>query len=60
MRKLAHRWPGFGDQAIQTLLDAAGLGAAVPLAIDGPLPVRIWSSLRLAGMPVARASELAV
>jgi ubiquinone/menaquinone biosynthesis C-methylase UbiE len=40
--RLAHRWPGFSDDAIGQLFGALALKSAPPLTIPGPLPVRIW------------------
>jgi ArsR family transcriptional regulator len=40
--RLAHRWPGFSDDAIQALCVARTLAPGEPLTISGPLPVRIW------------------
>jgi ArsR family transcriptional regulator len=40
--RLAHRWPGFSDDAIQALCGALALTPGAPLTIAGPLPVRIW------------------
>jgi len=31
-----------------------------PLAIEGPLPIRIWPATRAADAPVAQSRELAV
>jgi ubiquinone/menaquinone biosynthesis C-methylase UbiE len=60
--KLAHRWPGFADDAMQRWLTAAGLESHGNLAILGPaeLPVRIWSATRTAAAPAERLIELAV
>ncbi|HVZ06443.1 ArsR/SmtB family transcription factor [Rhodopila sp.] len=40
--RLAHRWPGFSDEAITALFGAASLTPAAPVTIPGPLSVRIW------------------
>jgi ubiquinone/menaquinone biosynthesis C-methylase UbiE len=58
--KLAHRWPGFTDAAMHTLLEDAGMQQSEPLAIAGPLACRIWPATRMADVPVARSRELAV
>jgi ArsR family transcriptional regulator len=42
--RLAHRWPGFSDAAMQSLFDAAGLHPAAPQTVGGPLAVRLWSA----------------
>ena len=34
--KLAHRWPGFTDAAMRTLLSDAGLEQEQPIPIEGP------------------------
>ena len=58
--KLAHRWPGFSDDAMRALLTEAGLDTGHPLTIEGPLSVRLWPAMRLADAPAARSHELAV
>ena len=40
--RLAHRWPGFTDEAMAGLLGGAGLHPAPPRSVPGPLEVRIW------------------
>lgn len=40
--RLAHRWPGFSDEAITALFGALALTPREPLTLPGPLPVRIW------------------
>lgn len=55
--KLAHRWPGFADAAIATMLEGAGLRAGPPLRVAGPLEIRIWPAARPAAIPATRASE---
>ena len=45
--RLAHRWPGFPDEAIAALFGALSLSPAAPLTIAGPLPVRIWPATAL-------------
>jgi ubiquinone/menaquinone biosynthesis C-methylase UbiE len=42
--RLAHRWPGFTDAAMQAAFDRVGLRPSVPLSVPGPLEVRLWSS----------------
>src|SRR6202012_4328668 len=37
--KLAHRWPGFDDATMQDLLSEAGLAAAEPRTVAGPLAI---------------------
>lgn len=41
--RLAHRWPGFTDAAMQAAFDRVGLRPSVPLSVPGPLEVRLWS-----------------
>ena len=60
LTKLAHRWPGFGDDAMGTLLADAGMRRGDPVTIDGPLTVRLWPATRAADAPAARPRELAV
>ena len=43
--RLAHRWPGFTDAAMQAAFDRVGLRLAVPLSVPGPLEVRLWSGV---------------
>ncbi|MBS0638893.1 MAG: metalloregulator ArsR/SmtB family transcription factor [Proteobacteria bacterium] len=40
--RLAHRWPGFSDEAITALFGSLALTPREPLTLPGPLPVRIW------------------
>jgi ubiquinone/menaquinone biosynthesis C-methylase UbiE len=53
--KLAHRWPGFSDEAMNAMFAAAGVTPSKPMTIPAPLPIRIWPALR-----VARAAAPAV
>ncbi len=41
---LAHRWPGFADAGMARLLASAGLDAATPSVVPGPLEIRLWSA----------------
>ena len=50
--RLAHRWPGFTDAAIHTLLDGAGLTPMTPLSVPGALEVRLWSATMSASTTV--------
>ncbi len=61
MERLAHRWPGFDDAAIASLLAAAGLHGAGSVTVPGPLAVRIWSGARpSSALPaLSTAKELA-
>jgi ArsR family transcriptional regulator len=58
--RLAHRWPGFTDEAMRALLAQAGLQQGEPRTIDGPLAIRLWPATRAADAPVAQRRELAV
>jgi ubiquinone/menaquinone biosynthesis C-methylase UbiE/DNA-binding transcriptional ArsR family regulator len=57
--RLAHRWPGFSDVIMRALLEDAGMQQSEPLAIEGPLAVRVWPATRTADAPIARLRELA-
>ena len=54
--RLAHRWPGFTDAAMQALLHDAGLHPSAPLTVPGPLAVQLWSA-HLPAPPVAAAQR---
>lgn len=41
--RLAHRWPGFADVAINALFAQAGLEPGSPVTVPGPLDVRLWT-----------------
>ena len=45
MTRLAHRWPGFGDDQIATML-AGSVSTPKATNIPGPLDVRLWSATR--------------
>ena len=45
--KLAHRWAGFSDDAVNHMFTAAGIVWRDPIAVPGPLPIRIWSAVRM-------------
>ncbi len=55
--RLAHRWPGFSDPQMQTLLAGAGLRIGSGAAVAGPLEVRLWTADRPAP-PAAIHAEL--
>jgi ArsR family transcriptional regulator len=55
--KLAHRWPGFSDDAINRMFTAAAVQWRDPVSIPGPLPIRIWPAIRA---PADAARELAL
>ncbi|CAH2604940.1 Transcriptional regulator, ArsR family / Methyltransferase fusion [Rhodovastum atsumiense] len=46
MTRLAHRWPGFGDARMCDLLRGVGLDPGTPVAVPGPLEVRLWPAGR--------------
>jgi len=58
--RLAHRWPGFSDDAMRSLLAQVGMeqGEAVP--IEGPLAIRLWPATRGVDAPVVQSRELVV
>ncbi len=58
--KLAHRWPGFSDAAMAELLAEAGLSDDPPLAVPGPLEVRLWPATRRADATASLFHALAV
>lgn len=60
LSRLAHRWPGFSDDAMRGLLEGAGMRQGVPLTIDGPLAIRLWPATRAADASIAQPQELAV
>jgi SAM-dependent methyltransferase len=56
--RLAHRWPGFSDEAMQGLLQGVGMKPAAPVTIDGPLGIQLWPATTAAQAPVAPPREL--
>ena len=42
--RLAHRWPGFPDDAMRALFADALLRPGTPMAVPGPLEVRLWTA----------------
>lgn len=60
LSRFAHRWPGFSEADMQSLLRGAGFAEPEALDIAGPLAVRIWLATRTAAAPVVRTRELAV
>ncbi len=42
--RLAHRWPGFTDEAMAALLRDAGLAPGPALSVAGPFEVRLWTA----------------
>lgn len=56
LERHAHRWPGFGDDAIAGWLGAAGCAALAPVEVPGgALAVRLWPAQRLPGLAAAAA-----
>lgn len=55
VRRLAHRWPGFTDDRIASLMRDAGLDPGPTSVVPGAFEVRLWSSTRAA---VHSAAEL--
>lgn len=49
--RLAHRWPGFTDAAMQAAFERVGLRPSASLSVPGPLEVRLWPGV----MPAAAA-----
>jgi ubiquinone/menaquinone biosynthesis C-methylase UbiE len=44
--RLAHRWPGFSDAAVNRMFTASEVAWRDPVTIPGPLPIRIWPAIR--------------
>ncbi len=42
--RLAHRWPGFADAAMASLLEDAGLAVEGVVAVQGGFEVRLWTA----------------
>jgi ArsR family transcriptional regulator len=57
--KLAHRWPGFSDAAINRMFTTADLEWRDPITIPGPLPIRIWPAIQKMPDAAATPRELA-
>jgi ArsR family transcriptional regulator len=58
--KLAHRWSGFSDAAMNQMFTDAGVEWRDPVTIPGPLPIRIWPAVRLADATVVPTLERAL
>jgi ubiquinone/menaquinone biosynthesis C-methylase UbiE/DNA-binding transcriptional ArsR family regulator len=58
--RLAHRWPGFSDAAMRTLLVQAGMEQDEAVAIEGPLAITLWSATRGVDAPAVQPRELVV
>ncbi len=57
VEKFAHRWPGFGDDAMHRFLTAVGTTAGRAERVPGStnLPVRIWTASRTEAAPATLA-----
>jgi ArsR family transcriptional regulator len=55
--RLAHRWFGFADAAMRALLIGADLLPGRPVAIPGPLEIRLWTARRPAAAEPAFSLE---
>src|SRR5271166_870805 len=60
LTKLAHRWPGFSDDAMRELLDDTGMRQGASHTIDGPLAIRLWPATRVVDSSIKQPHELAV
>jgi hypothetical protein len=60
LSKLAHRWPGFSDDAMRELVVNAGMRQGAPSTIAGPLAICLWPATRGADAPIAQPRELVV
>jgi ArsR family transcriptional regulator len=58
--KLAHRWPGFSDTAVNRMFTAADMEWRDPSTIAGKLPIRIWPAVRMQADTPATTRELAL
>ncbi len=57
--RLAHRWPGFTDAAMASLLGQAGLVPAPATTVPGPLDIRLWPATPVADPVAAPEKEFA-
>lgn len=62
VRKLAHRWSGFGDDDMHRWLSGVGVTPGQTLTVPGgtDLPIRIWSEVRTEAAPTLNRVELVV
>ena len=51
--RLAHRWPGFGDDEMAALMEKAGLRPDRARSVSGPFETRLWAAV----LPVEEAVE---
>jgi ubiquinone/menaquinone biosynthesis C-methylase UbiE len=58
--RLAHRWPGFGDDEMEGLLSGAGMQPGAPVTIDGPLAIRLWPATAAIQTSMQQPRELVV
>ncbi len=56
--RLAHRWPGFGNAEMASLLQAAGLEPDRIVTVDAPLPIRLWTATAPAATQIQTAPHL--
>ena len=57
---LAHRWPGFTDETMATLLEGPGLLPGRSLSVPGPFEVRLWSATLPVSASAPATLELAL
>lgn len=60
LTRLAHRWPGFSDDAMKALLTSAGMQPGAPVAVDGALSICLWPAPVTAHAAAAPQRELVV
>jgi len=58
LTRLAHRWPGFSDEAMHRLLSGARMQPGLPVVVDGPLAIRLWPATAAAHERAAQPREL--
>jgi ArsR family transcriptional regulator len=58
--RLAHRWPGFSDDALHRLMAGAGLEPGDSISVPAALPVGIWPAIRGSAATTAAARPEAV
>ena len=51
--RLAHRWPGFGDEEMAALMATAGLRPDQAMTVNGPLETRLWAAVLPVEAPAA-------
>ena len=51
--RLAHRWPGFGDDEMAALMEETGLRPERALSVNGTLETRLWAAV----LPMEAAAE---